>query len=412
MERRNRAMQTTDTAEIKKKIDLRDLAGRVVELRREKSNGSEMSGPCPKCHGTDRFHCTAEWFFCRQCHDDRGDAIDLVQFLGLANDFRAACNYLSGWTPSTPNGVDLKYQPERKAGSTSWKAPTWQRTAREFLDTATLRLDLPEGEPGRAYLAGRGILPATWAAWSLGYAEAWHPKRSKRLPAVILPWRRGETIKALQYRFIGEDISHDERFGQKGGGDRTIFGAQHLVDESPGPALVIVEGELNAVSVWQEAHDLVDVLSFGPESNIDKAAAYLLRQAGRYDRVIVWADKPDAARSADRVLAGADLVLQSPGGLDANDLLQRGLLRDFLAEVLGRLPDPRFDDVLAERRFQRLVASGRQQLVLEVGSFVALETRCGELHAQLIDFPRDSELLALYDGYAAVWESCRGLTAR
>ena len=406
---------TVDTTAVKEHVDLRELAGRVVELRSEKHNGSEMSGPCPKCHGTDRFHVTAEWFFCRQCHEKRGDAIDLVQFLGLANDFRAACDYLAGWSGSTPIstpmgivGVPARVKPERKPGSVSWNAPAWQRDAREFLDTATLRLDLPEGDAGQAYLASRGILPATWAAWGLGYAEVWHTKRGKRLPAVILPWQRGETIKALQYRYIGEDIAHDERFGQKAGGERTIFGAQHL-GAQPGPALIVVEGELNAVSIWQAAHDLVDVVSFGPEGNIGKTADHLRHLAGRYGRVIVWADKPEVALMAQQALAGADMALKSPGGFDANNLLQQDLLRDFIVEVTGRLPDSRFDDVLVERSFLRLRAAGQHDLMLEFDSFLALETRCGELHAKLVETPHDLALQALYDGYAAAWLLCRGL---
>lgn len=71
--------------------------------------------------------------------------------------------------------------------------------------------------------------------------------------------------------------------------------------------------------------------------------------------------------------------------------------------------DPRFDDAAAERRFQRLRAAGEHDLLLEVDSFVTLEARCGELHAKLLDFPHDARLLALYDGYAAAWEMCRGL---
>lgn len=326
---------TIDTAAVKEGVDLRVLAARQVELRREKSNGSEMSGPCPKCHGTDRFHVTAEWFFCRQCHDKRGDAIDLVQFLGLASDFRSAVDYLAGWsgstlstTPTGVAGVQTRLQPERKAGSASWKAPDWQREARQFLDTAALRLDLPEGQPGRDYLVRRGIMPATWAAWRLGYAAAWHPQRGKKLPALILPWQRKQTIKALQYRFIGDDIAHGERFGMKSGGERTLFGVDLLAGRD---TLIIVEGELNAVSIWQSAHDLVDVVSFGPQDNIDRAGRYMRAVAGGYKRVIVWADEPGRALQAQEAVGRESTPVQSPNGQDANDLLRAGLLRAVVA---------------------------------------------------------------------------------
>ena len=77
--------------------------------------------------------------------------------------------------------------------------------------------------------------------------------------------------------------------------------------------------------------------------------------------------------------------------------------------ALALFPDPRFDDGVAERRFQRLRSADGHDLLLEFDSFVALEARCGELHGRLIDFPHDARLLALYEGYAAAWLLCRGL---
>lgn len=67
------------------------------------------------------------------------------------------------------------------------------------------------------------------------------------------------------------------------------------------------------------------------------------------------------------------------------------------------------DDAAAEARFQRLRASGRYDLLAECASFAALERRCGELCAELADHPGDRRLQALHDGYAAIWEVCRGL---
>ena len=68
------------------------------------------------------------------------------------------------------------------------------------------------------------------------------------------------------------------------------------------------------------------------------------------------------------------------------------------------------DDAAAEATFQRLRASGRYDLLLEIASFVQLEARCGELHAKLLDDPTDRLLEALYGVYCDLWELCRGLT--
>lgn len=69
------------------------------------------------------------------------------------------------------------------------------------------------------------------------------------------------------------------------------------------------------------------------------------------------------------------------------------------------------DDTAAEVTFQRLRASGRYDLLLEIASFEALEARCGELHAHLLDDPTDRRLEALYGGYSHLWELCRGLVS-
>ena len=81
-------MAVVDAAVIKEHHDCRDIVGRFTELQR--ASGQEMAGPCPKCGGSDRFHVTDAWFFCRRCHEKRGDAIELLIWLGLADGFKDA----------------------------------------------------------------------------------------------------------------------------------------------------------------------------------------------------------------------------------------------------------------------------------------------------------------------------------
>src|SRR5262245_57835573 len=59
-------IQAIDTDRIKQTADLRELAARSTVLRKESSR--ELSGPCPKCGGDDRFHVKADWWQCRQCY--------------------------------------------------------------------------------------------------------------------------------------------------------------------------------------------------------------------------------------------------------------------------------------------------------------------------------------------------------
>lgn len=61
--------------------------------------------------------------------------------------------------------------------------------------------------------------------------------------------------------------------------------------------------------------------------------------------------------------------------------------------------------------FQRLRASGRYDLLLEIADFESLEARCGELHGRLLDDPHDWRTMRLYEGCAAAWELCRALVS-
>lgn len=160
-------------------------------------------------------------------------------------------------------------------------------------------------------------------------------------PAITLPWTDGRRVKAVQYRLLEHPTL---RYWQKAGGDRTLFGVhclgQQLARQGCGQTarstLVLVEGELNAISVWQAAGRWLDVVSFGPQSNIGHASGLMQRLASRYPCVVAWADKPAAALAARAALGCSATVIRSPFGWDANDLLVAGRLEPFLHEALAR----------------------------------------------------------------------------
>lgn len=322
-----------DTQALKSSIDLREIAGAHAELR--KLTAKESAGACPKCGGEDRFHAQSEWFFCRQCHEKRGDAIELVRWLGLAVSFQDAASWLDRWRGGAGDllASATKRKPEPKRAAAKWQDPDWQREARELVDSAAERLSKhchDSGDSGAAYLAGRGFEPATWQAWRLGMADVWHPIRKAKLPAIILPYMSASKIKAAQYRFIGADLEKSERFAQKAGGERTLFGG-HMIAKRE--ILAILEGELNAVSLWQAAADVLDVVSIGSEDNTTSAAPYAAKLAERYAVVLVWTDKPTVARELSDAIGRRAVLMQSPKSdgakLDANEVLKRGFLRDL-----------------------------------------------------------------------------------
>lgn len=324
-----------DTQRIKDAIDLRDLADRYTTLRRE--SASELAGPCPRCGGDDRFHVQRGWFFCRQCHPKHGDAIAFAQWVGLAGDFRSACELLSAGSAPVTDLV-TKRKPERRAAPVE-RSEDWQQNAQKLVKNAEKLLrDSQMGETVQAELERRSLSAQTCAAWRLGAVMRYHPATKEKRPAIVVPWLEpdSETVQAVQFRFVG--VTKEEgRFSQLKGSDRHIFGLHRLREQ---PVLIICEGELNAVSIWQEKPG-VDVVSFGPEDNARGNALELLTGlAIDYQHVIVWADKLEIAKVVQAALPGAfgfRSPIESGEKVDTNDWLQRDKLNWLLTGLLEKV---------------------------------------------------------------------------
>mgnify|MGYP003378497145 CR=1 FL=1 len=276
---------TIDAKRINESVNLVDLAGGYTTLRRE--SATEMAGPCPKCGGSDRLHVKRDMFFCRQCYplgNGSHDAIGFMQWVrGLS--FVDACQTLSGGR--LPVAMGLPVAP-KKQGKTVERSETWQKDAQKLVKNA--RRLLLGSQVVQAELERRGLSVQTWEAWEVGAVMKDHPALGKSIPAIVIPWFEadGETVQTIQFRFVG--VTKDQgRFTQEKGGKRRLFGLHRLRGK---PVLIVCEGELNALSIWQEKPG-VDVVSFGPEENTkDQTLADLTRLAGDYQHVIVWADKP------------------------------------------------------------------------------------------------------------------------
>lgn len=338
-------MVSFDTEKIKKDFDLRDLAGRLVELRKEST--AELSGPCPKCGGTDRFHVKADMAFCRQCWPlerttPAHDAIGFVQWVGLAADFRAAVEYLGG--RGVPSSAVIRRAPVTPAPkAAAWQAQDWQDAARRELAAAVARLASSAGDPGAEYLLQRGILPETWQAWGLGYGDAWDPRLKAARPAIYIPWQR-DRITAVKYRFLTVPDG-GLRYSSRAGGQCLAYGLN--MARGHWSTLWVIEGELNALSLWQALRAAYcvnfDVISFGSDAKADHLDPAVKSWAGRYQQVLVWADDPDKALAAMRALPGTFGLfgVRSPvvdgRKLDANAMLaEPGALARFALAAWDR----------------------------------------------------------------------------
>jgi putative DNA primase/helicase len=142
------------------------LARRAIQLNSTKRFGSKhsLTGPCPRCGGTDRFAVNTEkqLFNCRHCGgkgrtDGKGDVIDLVKFLDGC-DTAAAIATLAGDHSGTPNRRIAPPQIDRKANADEHAKRL--RTARYLWRKRKPLV----GSLGERYIRARGYtgpLPAT-----------------------------------------------------------------------------------------------------------------------------------------------------------------------------------------------------------------------------------------------------------
>jgi phage/plasmid primase-like uncharacterized protein len=323
-----------------RQTDLVQLVGRYSQLRRQGPH--EWAGPCPKCGGEDRLRVSPTGWFCRQCkpyEESKGwyGPIDFVMWItGL--DFRAAVGWLTGAQMTTtvtqraPVEATRPAAPERTEPTDAWRAE-----AEAIVAAAQRSLMEQPGSAGAEYLERRGLEPGTWAAFGWGCGE--HNGR----PAIVMPWYRAGRLMAIRYRYLTPTPDGQRlvsRYGSKFGG--VLYGGQAL---EPGiedhKTLVLCEGEINAASIWQVAHDSrLDVLSVGSEST--KLTDAMIAHAAKYRHIIVWMDRREVAAATREKLPARAVGVSSPlrpgpdgaeRKWDANDLLRIGKLGAFLFAV-------------------------------------------------------------------------------
>ncbi len=325
-----------DTTELVRQVDLPALVGLVPRGR------NWLACPCPFCGGRDRFvlRHTAErgWvWYCRGCGDGRyHDAVDFIMrrdgvgfAQALAHLARLAGQDIPAARPERPAAVAEQRQASVAAPDRAWQEAAWAALRRA---QAALTPDSPVGR----YLLSRGIRQETWAAWGLGAGVYAHKGRST--PAVVLPTFDGGSSKlwAIKYRLL-QPAPEGRRYVLLRGSVPMVFGLQRC-RPSLERGLLVVEGELNALSAWQERPEPWDVVSMGSGTAGAPILKVLAALGRAYGKRAAWLDEEEKALTLGRKL-GAGVILHSPviagEKYDANHILQAGKLRETLAAVLG-----------------------------------------------------------------------------
>lgn len=331
-------------------IDLLSLIGHDTTLRRvAATNGGEYAGPCPFCGGRDRFRVWPEdgdrgrWW-CRQCQR-HGDAIDYLR----ARDnltFREACERLGTSLPDRPAA------PPARPAVTDVEPPAaqWQAKARAFVTWCQERLWAAGGRAALEYLYWRGLTTETIQAAGLGYNP-----RDWRRPAtdwgltgdpvylsagITIPHMADGTLWAVKTRRLEPVTLADGRtlrYMSIRGGYQALYLADGLTGDRQ--AVVLAEGEFDALLLRQQAGDLVDVASLCGAAN-GVPLRWLLKLLP-YKRILAAYDNDEAGQAGAAKLAALlqrVTAIQPLEGKDVTDFyLAGGDLGAWIAFNLARL---------------------------------------------------------------------------
>lgn len=318
------------------------------------THGGEYHSACPLCGaGTDRFHVwpnsdRPSWW-CRACGRG-GDDINYVRYRDGVG-YTEACHFLGyeGASTRSIQGLTAEAPPEPCTAPNS----TWQGKADAFVEWCRKQLwnNTPQADAQLAYLESRGLTKNTIFTAGIGY----NPKTWYRAPGdwgietdkedvkvwlpegLVFPWYFGDDLWRVNIRRPMEGTG---KYINVIGSGNALYNADTL---QPNKAAMLVEGVFDALSVQQEAGDLVGVVACGTTGA--RRSTWWMRVAICYP-VLVSHDND----GEDKGEAGADywLFLLNDRALrwrpylkDAGAMLEAGMnIRDWVIAGLDEVFEP------------------------------------------------------------------------
>jgi DNA primase len=261
-------------------MNILDLAQEIglFPKRSALSNGGEYKSKCPKCQkGTDRFCIWPNQgalgrYWCKVC-EVKGDAIQFCRdFLGLS--FHQACQKVN-ITPESkilpPRAKRLVFEPRQAA----MVHPSWKQVAKRFIDYS--HENLLKKPSAINQLEQRGLTIKTIKRFCLGWnlsnlfdqRERWglvpeikengFPKRQWLPKGIVIPSLQNShptKIKIRRSDWVSEDAL--PKYVEISGSTQapSVYG-------DPSKPIIIVESELDAILIQQEAAYLVCSIALG-----------------------------------------------------------------------------------------------------------------------------------------------------
>lgn len=363
-----------------KEANLLELAGKDTYLKRvSATDGGEYAGACPFCGGSDRFrvwpeqgrwHCLGQTASRKGC-DRAGDAIDYVRERDHL-DFQGAVEHLTG---PIPEESDAK--PAQTAGE-SLRTPlsgsdsaqrvqpppeAWQNSARAFVSVSQDRLWSDAGAKAREWLRDRGFGDDVIRGAGLGFndrdryedRQSWgldpelndngNPKKVWLPRGIVIPWEiEGEMWRVnIRRPLTPQQIeAGEQKYIGPAGFAMGLYNAEKITADKPA---VLVEGELDALTVQQHAGDIVVPVATGATSHA-RRLKWITRLA-LPPLVLVSFDSDDAGEAAAAYWIDAlpNAKRWRPYWGDANDLARAGA--DVRAWIAAGLPGERRHEPVA-----------------------------------------------------------------
>ena len=268
--------------------------------KKASTRGGEYAGPCPWCGGDNRFLCWPEQgefgeYWCRKC----GRGGDAIQYLRDHRHmtFPEACQFLGREVtrPSTLAG-SRPAKPQWEPRVTTAPTDLWQERARRLVEESENWLFHPHtfaptdvGMVKRTSGPFRGNHQGT-SPWFGPYHNRFEGHEQWGLEPVLKDdgtpkkiWiPRGLTIPLCQDGKIYRIRIRRPKFALRSEADPRYYllrgsDTRAMILGTDKPVSIIVESELDALLLHQEAGDLVNVISLGnAQSRPDKKAADLL----------------------------------------------------------------------------------------------------------------------------------------
>jgi len=184
-----------------------------------------------------------------------GDGIQYLQrYLGM--DFHEAVATLSCSSIVKPH---TKRLPSHMAKE--WQTKKWQMASQKLIEVAVSNLLGPNGKERFLYLVEqRGFYPRTILNHRLG----WLPQKDNMPSKLLIPCYNSQgNLMRIRFR-IDKPKKNKERYRIRKGSSPSSPFPLGVIHSKP---LIIVESELDAILIAQEAEDLSAVLSLGTTGN-------------------------------------------------------------------------------------------------------------------------------------------------